>query len=349
MYAPIFLIGFVCLTPESELRVRLQQRYEALAAISASYEHSVYVSPRHSDALDVNSWRLAREPLHFRVTISRPNVLVQLLDELPDRGYTAVDYHLCNDRYQARWVQPDREGRQVLEISEYSSQQGLFLWSAVLEVFELRIPCHPQRFQSLLTLLEAGQLEVLGTDGERIACRSVDQLEDGSTCEQYWEVDQTGFARHASAAIYPADPSQAPITSNWLVLATQDFSGVEVPQDVAVIVDNPNVAAAPGRTVQRITLTSIELADGPQIARICEAPVLCNANVTEYQPDGTRVRRIYDADGLVIQTDQIGAFVAGPQTLQQRKLAWAWSALPAAAAFTLIGFVALKIGRATRS
>lgn len=348
MFVPFCIVSFVCFSPEMELRVRLEQRYTALSAISAVYQHSIYVSPRNAPPLDASSWNLVREPLSFHITISRPNVLVRLLDERPDLGFTAVDYHICDDRYMARWVQPDREGRQIIERSENSTQHGLFTWSLALEAFELRFSTRPERYESLLTLLDAGRLEVLGTDGERFACRFTDRLDDGAACEHFCEIDQFGLATQTTTLIYPADPALTPITMTCVVLASRDFCGVSVPDDIAMIVDNPNVASAPGRTVQRIALSSIELADGPEIAKICDEPILCNANVTEYQSDGTRVRRIYDTDGQVIQTDRIGAFAAGSGRSDERKLAWTWLAFPTAAGFIMIGFVAWAVGRTTR-
>ena len=282
--------------------------------------------------------------------MSRPNVLVQSLDETPQLGYAAVDYSICDDQYLARWVRPDRDGRTVYMFSRDSAHEGVFLWSAALEVFELRLVAHPNQQASLLTLLENDRLEILGTDGDRIACRWEDTLEDGSICEQILQIDATGFAQQASATIYPADPSQSPITSDWLVLATQEYCGVTVATDIAVIVDNPNVAAAPGRTVQRLTLSSIRPAAGDVLAGMCVFPELRNANVTELHADGTRTRRIYDADGTEIGTERFGAYAAGhaPGVSGQRAVAWEWITLPGAAAFLMLGLVAVRAGYRAR-
>lgn len=350
MYTAIYLIGICFTPPQDELAARLRQRDQILNNVTAEYVHELYSSPRTAPPFDMSAWRRSPDPRTFRITMSQPNVMVQALDERPDLGYAAVEYRICGDHYLAQWAHPDSAGRQVIMYNPIHAHEGVFLWSAALEVFEFRIACQPRRYENLLSLLESGRLEVLGSNEDVISCRFVDELEDGATCERFWEVDATGFARQASATIVPVDPAQLPITSDWFVLATQDYCGVTVAADIAVIVDNPNVSEAPGRTVQRIMLTSIQGADSDALVRLCDMPKFRNANVTELQPDGTRTRRIYDADGNVIQTDRFGLYANNsPVDLNSRRaLAWEWITLPAAAGFMLIGFVAWAVGRTTR-
>lgn len=118
-----------------------------------------------------------------------------------------------------------------------------------------------------------------------------------------------------------------------------------------MIVDNPNVSTSPERTVQRITLSSVLPATEDALADMCEFPEFRNANVTEFHANGMRMRRIYDANGTVIDTERLGVFAAssGDGASPGRSLAWKWIATPGAAAFLVIGLVAARAGHRDRT
>lgn len=192
MSASICIVSLCLISAEGELAARLQHRDEVLNRTTVEYLHSVYISPRTASPFDLTAWRETPGTRRFRITVSRPNVLLQSLDDLPQQGYAAVDYSICGDRYLARWTRPDREGRTVYMYSPDSTREGVFLWSAALEVFELRLAAFPDDHASLRTPLEEGRLEILGTDGGLVSCRWEGTLEDGSHCVQmvqlrrYW-------------------------------------------------------------------------------------------------------------------------------------------------------------------
>lgn len=336
----------------SDMAELVSERLNRLDRVVLGMDATTWLLPSECDSEDQACWYYfdgATPIVHkHRLTVVRPGILDEWLTDLPERGFVPVEVSLSDGRVVAKHVRPSDRGWTNYEIVEGTGHASLFSWSPILQVIDIQImDSQIPQWNMRRIFQECDVTFVRSNDGINEYRASRDM---GSFRQDYeFSLDDRGTPLRFKTIQTYDDSSLHPATWEQRVVNTVDLDGVALPCETLVTIDNPNLNL-PYKTLHHFVVTSIEQNTELSCENVRIEPSLRNSSIATYYADGTKVRHIRDANGNVVQTDEvIGAM--GPDLDSDWHLSDLWThggmksqTVPAVVAMLSLCAFALTLG-----
>ncbi|TWT41956.1 hypothetical protein RAS1_30820 [Phycisphaerae bacterium RAS1] len=318
-------------------------------------------SPLGADPRDFGLWREFIPGLvyPFRVTVVRPNALMEKLLDDEENGAVPVAYSIWNETVVSRHLRPDRNGRTVYSVVDMAHlATGISTWP-VLQALDVQI--HDALISQLNTLRLFSEYPVelrcaISDDGAGRYAVTVFTANGAVRHDYELDLAPDGAAlRTLHTTRWDAGNIQ-PISQEMIALAFAEVNGERLPSEVIHTVVNPNVQTELNLSEYQIWhLQAVGIRSDPELteADIRILPEYRNSNVAEYHSDGTAHKRFYDDQGQVVYDVDFYSGRGVPDAhASATRTTPAWRALiPLVAAVAGVGIGFLQrfvVGRAAR-
>jgi len=314
-----FLLATSAGLSASEMAALVRERLERLDRLVVEVTWETYGMKGPAPLLDQSRWthRPMRD-LPFRLTIVRPNALIEYLLDDPNFGAEPVTGSVFDGSYVEVSSRPNPSGRMVYMVHPCRVEAGVASMGPLLQVFDLHLyeAAIPQL--NILRLLEEREAVCIRAAGGVYTYAASVRPEAEPAYTDYYEFDvnQRGTPLRVKSVLQPDDPERPAFTREQFVLVTREVNGAEFPMETVVRHTNQNVPNWHVFYVYRVT--GVEVRDDltPEDVRI--GVERRNGVVIEYRAlSGREPDRVteYDESGQVIRCEEFYGIGPAPEEL----------------------------------
>lgn len=274
--------------------------------------HDMHITLVGASALDRDQWHwfdnVPNRTYHHRLTIVRPNVLDEWTDDDPAAGYEPVISSVVDGRFVQKHVRPSSSSH-----AEYSGkthyflsdrvQSGVFKWAPLLEAFDIHFQDSRIGQLNIARLFQTYSPTCVSSASgtSRYTC---DVSMTGCTHHYDFDVADDGTPLRIRTTIEPAEHGVQPMVWEQFAVGFSEVNGARMPAEIITSVYNPNVAPD-YITIHDIVVTSATVIPGLTVDDVRIELASMNAIIAVDAQDGSQRRRVLDAEGRVIVSDDL--------------------------------------------
>ena len=338
-----FLVLTSGIAPE-QMREIVAERLGRLDKLVVEMTTQVYTCPVEASPFDRSQWRpYGGVEFPHRITIVRPNMLDEELTDLPETGYVPVDSSVFDGGFVRRHVRPDRFGRTHYSVAQGAVQLGRFKPIPLLQVLDIHIQDSDIPQLNLLRLFDEHEVTLVEGVGDVSKYRAT---VPGVGCVFQYEFDLNGVGTPLRFKTVTEFEREGLLPAAWemFILDTMDVNGAEFPKETVVTIHNPNVGDS-YYGLHHFEVASVLVDESLTAQDVRIEPDLCNAVVRTIAADGIDVRRIYDTNGEVLDTQELLAMqsLVDGRYVSRQSLRWRRLVPAGAGTLGLLAIFALRL------
>ncbi len=330
MVTPVFLIVVLVAgdwTPDC-MEPRVAARLSRLDHLIMWVDSTMYVCDGDISPLVSAAWRHPNQ-YPFQLTIVRPDYRFEFLRNEPELGYIPVTSAVVDRIYTSRRACSTKAAWRIYEVVPEAGVGGTLLFCPLAQVFDLHLQDSTIPQLNLLEVFRRFAVTLVERHTDSATYRA-DVPMNGFTSRYEFQLNARGTPLRVRTELLYDDPGLRSAVWEQHTLATTEVNGAELIIEAIVTIQNPNVGTHYG--VHHFIVT--EYAQDSSLTKdSIRLPVeRRNAAVSDYLPDGSRVKRYYDAGGNLIREialvgfpeplDTLPASSAGPDKAPAQSRAW---------------------------
>lgn len=314
----------------------VNNRLQQLDGIVLEIRERRYRTPRAVLPLDRSHWVPSLQGAladghQRRLTIVRPNALLELLTDVPERGYEPVSYSLVDGEVVSHSVRPTQSGRELYGVID-GLPLDIFIHTPILQIFDIHLISSSIPHLNVAGLLgEQGASLQRQVGGIRTYAVSVPMSDLGATFNYEFDLNERGTPIRLKSLYEfrsPSGPQTTLFEREQFTIRTMEVNGAELPAETVIVSDSPGNVSIDYRTILLVEVTSVSVRPELTVADVRIEPRVRNSIISTVRYGGILESQEYDESGRLVASDSSspeGKRFAGRESLRWR-MAIPWAA-----------------------